>query len=235
VLVVDDIPMFRDLMANFLAGTGRVLTASGGREALEIARAEQPRLIISDFDMPDLGGVDLCRAVRADATLQRTRFLMILPGSEDDARDRVRSIRAGADDVISKPIQRPELVQTVRRFLAADTVRGLPRVPVSTPVTIYLSKNESEGKALNVSRGGMFVATDLPLPTHSEWRVRFHLPETDAQLTPTAMVVWRAPEDAPTGPGLGMRFVELDGPAARTLDEYVYERTPTSQMPIPQP
>lgn len=235
VLVVDDIPMFRDLIANFLAGTARVLTAGGGHEALEIARREKPRLIVSDFDMPDLDGVTLCRSVRADADLQRTRFLMILPGSADDARDRVRSIRAGADDVISKPIQRPELIGTVRRFLAADTVRGLPRVSVSTPVTIYLSKNESEGKALNVSRGGMFVATDLPLPTRSEWRVRFHLPETETQLTPTAMVVWRAPEDSPTGPGLGMRFVELDGPTARTLDEYVYERTPASQLAAPQP
>ena len=234
VLVVDDIPMFRDLMSNFLSGTARVIQAGDGAEALELARRERPRLIVSDLEMPGMNGAALCRAVRDDADLAGTHFLMITPGEE--ASDRVRAIRAGADDVLMKPLQRVELLGTVGRFLADNTVRGLPRVAVDTPVTIYLSKDQGRGQALNLSRGGMFVKTDLPLPTRSEWRVRFHLPETPAQLTPTAMVVWRAPEGSPMGPGLGMRFVELDGRAARTLDDFVYERTPTSHGPrVPQP
>ena len=121
-----------------------------------------------------------------------------------------------------------ELLSTVGRFVGHQTARGLPRVQVSTPVTIYMSKNEVRCRAVNISRGGMFVKTDLPLPTRSEWRVRFHLPETSDEITPTAMVVWRAGEGTPTGAGLGMRFVELDGQAARTLDDFVYERTPVA-------
>jgi len=233
VLVVDDIPMFRELVANFLAGTAEVVTACDGREALELARRLRPRLVVADLHMPGLDGAALCRAVREDARLAECHFLMILPG--DDARDRVRAIRAGADDVLSKPLQRVELVGAVSRFLADNAVRGLPRVPVSAQVTIYLAKSPGRGKALNVSRGGIFVRTDLPLPTRSEWRVRFQLPEMPKPLTPTAMVVWRAEGAAPTGSGLGMRFVELDGQAARSLDEYVYERTPVAPSLPPRP
>jgi len=233
VLVVDDIPMFRELLANFLAGTADVRTASDGSEALELARRVRPRLIVADLDMPGMNGAALCRAVRADEQLAECHFLMILPG--DEAGDRVRAVRAGADDVLSKPLQRVELVGAVSRFLAHNTVRGLPRVPVSAPVTIYLAKSPGRGKALNVSRGGIFVRTELPLPTRSEWRVRFQLPEMPKPLTPTAMVVWRAGEATPTGTGLGMRFVELDGQAARSLDEYVYERTPAAPSPAPGP
>jgi len=225
VLVVDDIPMFRELIGNFLSGTADIVTAEDGAQALDIARRKRPRMIVSDLEMPGMNGAALCRAVREDRRLADLPFLMIVTG--DAARDRVRAIRAGADDVLAKPLQRVELIGAVSRFLTENTARGLPRVNVETPVTIFLSKQEGRGQALNVSRGGMFVRTDLPLPTRSEWRVAFHLPETDEELTPTAMVVWRAPEDSPTGPGLGMRFVEIDGPTARTIDEYVYERTPT--------
>ena len=230
VLVVDDIPMFRELIANFLSGVADVIFAEDGASAFEAARRERPRLIISDLDMPELNGADLCRAVRKDAELAETPFVMIL--STDDAQDRVRAIRAGADDVLFKPLHRGVLLGTASRFLTENTVRGLPRVLVKAPVTIFLTKEESRARALNISRGGMFVRTELPLPTRSEWRVRLTLPETTEDLTPTAMVVWRADENSPTGPGLGMRFVELDGRDARCLDDFVYERTPVSAPPI---
>lgn len=226
VLVVDDIPMFRELVANFLSGVAHVVTAEDGRSAFEIARRERPRLIVADLEMPGMNGAALCRAIRNDRELAATPLLMVLPG--DEAHDRVRAIRAGADDAIAKPLQRVELLGTAKRFLTDTTVRGLPRVRVDAPVTIFLNKNEGRGRALNVSRGGIFVHTDLPLPDRSEWRVRFQLPETGEPLSPTAMVVWRAGADAPGGPGLGMRFVELSGQEARALDDYVYERTPAA-------
>jgi len=228
VLVVDDISMFRDLISSFLARAGRVITASDGEEALALARRERPRLIVSDLEMPGMDGAALCQTVREDPELAGTHFLMILP--DGNARDRARAIRAGADDVLSKPLQRVDLLGTARRFLAENTVRGLPRVAVEAPVTIYLAKGRARGQALNLSRGGVFVRTDLRLPMRSEWRIRFPLPESDAELTSTAMVVWRADERSPLGPGLGMRFVELDARAARALDDFVYERTPNPQL-----
>lgn len=228
ILVVDDIPMMRDLISLFLARTGRVLRAADGAEALAVARRERPALIISDLDMPGSDGAALCRALRADPELADTHFLMLLPS--DDPQDRVRAIRAGADDVLTKPLERVALLSTVTRFLASPTVRGLPRVAVNAPVTIYLAEKAARARALNVSRGGMYVRTDLRLPTRSEWRVQFQLPELARSLAPTAMVVWHGDQTSPFGLGLGMRFVELDGQAARTLDEFVYERTPASAV-----
>jgi uncharacterized protein (TIGR02266 family) len=112
-------------------------------------------------------------------------------------------------------------------------------VAVDTPVTIFLARGHERARAVNLSRGGMFVRTELPLPRRSEWRLRFELPDAPdgaGSIAPTAMVVWRADEDDPIGPGLGLRFVELDGASARHLDEYVYERTPSSfGAPPPRP
>ncbi len=224
ILVVDDIPMMRDLTSLFLARAGRVLQAASGAEALETIRRERPKLVLSDLDMPGTDGVDLCRAVRADPEIAGTHFVMLLPS--DAPVDRVRAVRAGADDVLIKPLQRVELLATVTRFLASPTVRGLPRVDVNAPLTIYLSEKTARVRTVNLSRGGVFVRTDLRLPTHSEWRVQFQLPELREALSPTAMVVWHGTENSPFGMGLGMRFVELDGRDARKLESFVYERTP---------
>ena len=224
ILVVDDVPMFRDLMSVFLSRSGRVLLARDGAEALAMARRDRPDLVISDLEMPGSNGEALCRAMREDPDLRGTPFLMFTP--DGAAEDHVRAIRAGADDVLTKPIQRIELLQNVSRFLASPTVRGLPRVPVEAPVQIFLPKEMQKATALNLSRGGLFIHTDLKLPKRSEWRIRFQLPEIGTSLSPTAMVVWRADAEKPGGPGLGLRFVEIDGDDARAIDEFVYERTP---------
>jgi CheY-like chemotaxis protein len=64
ILVVDDVPLFRELEALFLARCGRVITAATGREALAIAERERPAVIVLDAHLPDLPGEEVCRLLK---------------------------------------------------------------------------------------------------------------------------------------------------------------------------
>ncbi len=225
VLIVDDVPYLLELASLFLGRTARVVTAGGGEEGLDKAWREQPDLILCDDNMPGLNGAGLCRKVRQDPDLQATPFIMLL--SDPSAAARGAAIRAGADDVLAKPLSRLSLVDSVSRLLTATRVQGLPRIDTNVPVTVTTGGTELTGIVRNLSRGGAFVETDSPLTQANEVDLRFQLPDSAATLSASAEVIWCRSryESIHTPDGAGLRFVEIDGPSARSLDEFVYERT----------
>src|SRR5690242_1718000 len=108
ILVVDDTPANVKLLSDLLATKGyEVATAVNGTEALRHLSTARPDLVLLDVMMPDLSGYDVCRAVRANPD---TALLpVVLVTSLDPQQERVKGIEAGADDFLSKPINRPEL------------------------------------------------------------------------------------------------------------------------------
>jgi uncharacterized protein (TIGR02266 family) len=218
ILVVDDVPLFRELGCLFLARCGRVVTASSGREALDVAQRERPAVIVLDATLPDLTSEEVCRLVkdRPDSPP-----IVVVTGS-GSAAEHAAAIRAGADDVLAKPLSRLALVETVQRFTRFPVPRGLPRVTMVAAVRILREGGEVWGTARNLSRGGMFVECDLRLPEDHELDLEFHLPGADRPIRQTAQVVWSRPANGER-PGFGVRFLSLDALAARSLDEYVHE------------
>ena len=222
ILVVDDAAMFRDLQALFLARQGRVLTAASGKEGLELAQRHRPDVVLLDLFMPELDGEAVCRMLRADPVLQDTPVVMLTASQR--AEDYERCIRAGANQVLTKPIQRVALIDAVSRYLQSPTPRGMPRVDVATAVRIARAAGECTGTATNLSRGGMFVESPCDATPPEEVALEFSLPETLSVLTPTARVVWRRAGEAGVEPGFGLRFVRIDGESVRTLSDFVSER-----------
>lgn len=223
ILVVDDVAMFRELGRLFLARSGRVLTASNGKDALACIRRERPDLVVADADMPVMDGSQLCSAIKRDPGLRDIPVVMLLP--EADARAHANAVRAGADDVLSKPLSRVSLIATVNRFLNFPRVRGLPRVETSTPVRLRVETRESLGVLRNLSRGGVFVESGSSLAPQTEVELRFELPDSGAEVAPTAQVVWRCEQDRSQHIyGMGMRFLAIDGGTLRSLDDFVFER-----------
>ena len=242
LLVVDDVPYLLDLASVFLARTARVVTALGGRQGLESAWRERPDLILCDLHMPGLGGVELCRAIRRDPDLASTPIIMLVSGNL--ASDHGLAIRAGANDVLAKPLERTSLCDTVSRFLSSPGVRGLPRVETAVKATLTLSSSDAgpapevDATVRNLSRGGAFVETAEPLARSDEVGLRFRLPGSECILASNAEVVWsrrgssstvqdleaEMPAVAKGNVGVGLRFLEIDGASVRTLDDYVFER-----------
>jgi two-component system cell cycle response regulator len=112
VLVADDSPVYRKLVEQALAGDScSVLFANSGRQAIEIFERDHPDLVITDWVMPDLTGIELCQRIRADA--QSSYTYIILLTSNTEKANVVKGLSAGADDYLTKPFDRDELLARV--------------------------------------------------------------------------------------------------------------------------
>jgi len=231
ILIVDDTAMFRELESVFLARFGTVITASCGEAALATARREVPDVIVTDLHMPGMDGDSLCREVRADTALYRTPVIIVISG--ENALDRARAVRAGANDVVAKPISRISLVESVNRFLRAQRQPGLERVEMRTDVRIRRCESEAWGRSLNLSRGGIFVAADRIIPLETEVELEFSLPEESSPLSSTARVVWGRERSAHGPRGMGFQFLALDRESTDRIDSYVHERANRETPPTP--
>ncbi|MBW2542500.1 MAG: response regulator [Deltaproteobacteria bacterium] len=225
ILVADDSEVFRELGSTFLARLGTILTASTGSEAIEIARRELPAVMIVDFDMPDMCGDNLCRAVKADRDLHGTPVLLVTSGR--CAEDHARAVRAHADDVLMKPLNRIQLGLSVSRLLSEERHLALTRVPLEEDVRVRLVRNEacSWGVMRDVSRGGIFVESFGRLPIDTEIGLDFRLPNARRPLRPTAQVMWAGPHPKSRAPGMGLRFLALDRPSTHQIDSFVHQFT----------
>ncbi len=116
ILIVDDVPVNVQLLKTHLEAMGyQTLAAEDGLEALEKARSERPDLILLDVMMPKLNGFEVCRTLKQD---ERTQFIpIIMVTALNDVEDRIRGIEAGADDFISKPFNKLELLARVKSLL----------------------------------------------------------------------------------------------------------------------
>lgn len=115
VLVVDDEAAQRALLSYNLEASGfRVVLAADGEEALLKAREESPDVILLDWMLPRLSGIEVCRQLKAKGGVEAA-IIMVSARSEES--DRVRGLETGADDYITKPYSVNELLARVRANL----------------------------------------------------------------------------------------------------------------------
>src|ERR1700722_10908006 len=122
ILIVDDDAVSLEMLGHALTRAGHeVINAGNGREALGIVGGGACRVVISDWEMPEMTGVELCRAIRAE---DAAGYVYVILLSARGHKDVVEGLSAGADDFMSKPFNPAEMSVRVRigeRVLSLET------------------------------------------------------------------------------------------------------------------
>lgn len=127
VLVVEDDLDIQDLAVTLLGRAGYdVLVEGDGEAGLAVALTQQPDVVVLDWMMPKMSGVEVCRAMRADSRAQSIPVLMLTSRAQEADID--QAFTAGADDYMVKPFRGSELVSRVRSLTTNDGRRAEPLV-----------------------------------------------------------------------------------------------------------
>ena len=128
ILIVDDDPTVRRLLATLLERAGyETVEAGSGEEGLELARQHSPRLVLLDINLPGTSGYAVCHELRQ--TLGQQFPIIFLSGERTESFDRVAGLLIGADDYLTKPFDSDELIARVSRMLDRLDQQQRPQAP----------------------------------------------------------------------------------------------------------
>ncbi len=167
VLVVDDGLANRELVQAYLSGLDcEVRLASDGASALEQIQQEPPDLVLLDVQMPGMDGYEVCRRIKAGPGGRLLPVVMITALNQTD--DRVRALESGADDFMSKPVERVELVARVRSALRLkalyNTLDSAEQVIFSLAAAVEAKDSLTEKHTQRVGESARHLGSRLGMP-----------------------------------------------------------------------
>ena len=128
ILTIDDDPDILDVLDLTLSESYNVIQAQNGRDGLKLAQTKAPNLVICDYMMPVMNGLEFCKALKKDILLQHVPIIMLT--GKGEVKDMVGGIEAGADDYLVKPFEPDALLARIRMILRR-TVRSLDANPLT--------------------------------------------------------------------------------------------------------
>lgn len=167
VLVVDDIAANRQLISAYLAGVDcDVVEAEDGESALALYEERRPDLVLLDVRLPGMDGHEVCRRIKAWPGGRLVPVVMVTTLSQTG--DRVVALEAGADDFMSKPVERIELVARVRSALRLkalyDTLESAERVIFALATAVEAKDAYTERHTERVAASARRIGELLGLP-----------------------------------------------------------------------
>ncbi|HWZ84906.1 MAG TPA: PilZ domain-containing protein [Thermoanaerobaculia bacterium] len=213
ILLVDDSGLFRGAAEEVLKRTGcETLTASGGTEALDLARRVRPQMIVVKAGITPMTGIDLCRVLKADPEFAKTPIALVGPPGTEDAAQRV-----GADAMLPLPLDPEDFFAVIRRFLQV-LPREEARAAVEWSVTFWRDGMQHTGTIRDLSRGGFFVRTQVRQPIGARLDVSFDVPvERGVKTIVAEAIIVRLGRE--NDQGLGCRFFQLSAASRQNLEE----------------
>ena len=147
ILIVEDVPDAMEILSRQLKKEGfNILNACNGEDAIEIARKQKPDLILMDVNMPQMDGFEATEIIKRE---NKKTFLpiIIVTATRDDVEGIVKGLESGADDYISLPCQKEELLARIRAMLR---IKKMYEEKQGLVKELKESKRELEKKALDL-------------------------------------------------------------------------------------
>ena len=195
----------------------QIITALAGSEGLAKARMEKPNLIIFGYDLFDMAAPEFCREIRADEETRGISLLLVCDRGTPDHGD--LTLSAGCNDVIFRPLQKPELDEKVERLTRIPVRRQLRTI---TKIEVSLERDGRFvlGRSVNISSSGILIEVQRVLPHEGPVRLHFYLPGDPKPLQIVAEVL-RAEFTGSMGK-YGMRFLNPTDDERERISRFVH-------------
>lgn len=169
ILVADDDLAGRTLLCTILAARGyKVVSAANGSEALGLLKSNEIDLVLLDVVMPKVTGFQVCQEMKSNPATRLTPVVLMTGLTSEE--DRIRGMGCGADDFLSKPISKQELIARVQSLLRlkkfTDELDNAETVLLSLALSIEAKDPYTEGHCDRLSKYSVHVAETLGLPEH---------------------------------------------------------------------
>lgn len=115
ILIVEDVPLNRDLLVQLLEDRYRLVLAEDGKAALDCAAEEKPDLVLMDLSLPHMDGWEATRRLKTDAALSGIPVIVLSAHAMRGDEERARA--SGCDDFLTKPIDENQLFEKIARYL----------------------------------------------------------------------------------------------------------------------
>jgi len=224
VLLVDDVELFLELEKTFLhRDRFDLLMASNAQEIMQLVLKQKPDLVFMDMQMAGARGDDVCRWIKQDAALRSIPVIMVVASGDEDSESLCR--QAGCDAIINSPVKRQQLLTVACEML--DLVdRQLARIPARMLVHFGENQNQLQSNfSVNLSYGGMFIATEDVLPVGSPLSLRLQFPGAKQTLNCQGQVAWLNHSELQKKPhlpvGMGVAFAGLSVPQQELVKSYL--------------
>lgn len=217
VLIVSENPTAPGFEGAFLEQPDvRLLTTYPDDDALDLARREQPSLIIEDLDAAAGPGIWFCQQLRSD---RATRSIPLIVVTSAGSRERAGD--AQADALLERPLARRELYQAVRRFIPLPRRRS-HRLETNLRFTFESEGQTYQAFSRDISERGVFLKTDRRPPLGSRVRLQFRLPGSWTEIRAVGQVRNTTSGDGPGwAGGIGLEFDEMSESDCQELQGFV--------------
>ena len=195
ILIVDDQPDIRDILKITLGEEYNVIEAANGQDALSVVKTNTPDLVLLDYKMPGMSGIEVCQIIKSDLLLQHLPIIMLT--GKGEVGDKVTGINAGADDYIVKPFVPEELLARIKMVLRRTErdleANALTRLPGNLPITAALQKQiEFTQKDPNYR----FAVCYLDVDKFKSFNDRYGFERGDEIIKETARILIRAVKES---------------------------------------
>jgi CheY-like chemotaxis protein len=192
-------------------------TATSEAEAIAVFDRSSPELVIADVHLGRSDGTSLVLELRQVAGIEEIPVVLVDDVRRETLRDAAR--RVGAAGYLVHPVEVPRIAHQIARLISEPRRRRYTRYGRRLPVE--LNGTPEPCVATSLGRGGMFVATDLPLAEKTLQRCRIDLPELDASVDCEAEVLYRRNGVGRARTGYGVRFHAFEDLGENLLIEYL--------------
>jgi CheY-like chemotaxis protein len=223
ILLVDDSKFFLELEKQFLRNTpATILFASSGEEALALALEHRPSLVFMDVDMPEMSGLQCCRAFRSNPALKDIPVILIGDKENESLEGDARSVGAAAH--LTKPLDRRSFLGAGHGFLVSIDRRE-PRQTCRILVDFICRGRRLQGHCIDVSSGGMFLECQPTARQGEGLKIKFHLPDKQHTLVEVdGHIAWANSDEEIIKDnypmGYGVEFIDISESAGAALRRF---------------